>query len=204
MIYSKFLIFSFFCVIFCFSLKASEKIDPIEKPLTLSINQQDMPRLKDENPLDGLSKFTFLAMCPSPSKSLSDKINLLIEKELSKYGSIKKIDPFVKTEKGEVFNLDNPASGIFLLYQIENLSSSDGKNSGIVRTSLNLSTPVTIEKTDKLVSSYIWSDNYFLNGSIDKNVDSLVSQSLSHLIQKFMENYSAANSQKPIFYVYAP
>lgn len=164
---------------------------------------QDMPRLTVENPLKGFSDFILISMVPASSKPQADKMNALVEKELNKYGKVSKIGLLVKTDQGEAidfreFNADS------LIYEIKNVTAPDGKELPFVRATLNLRSHVLIDKTKQDYSPYIWSGDCFLPGKTQKDLEKLVSQSLSCLLQKFSENYSVANADKPLFKLYTP
>lgn len=172
--------------------------------LTLIGNDaQDMPRLTVENPLKGFSDFVLVSMVPVSSKTQADKVNALVEKELNKFGKVSKISLLVKTDQGEAvdfseFNADS------LIYEIKNVTDANGKELPFVRATLNLRSQVLIDKTKQDYSPYIWSGDCFLPGKTQKDLEKLVSQSLSSLLQKFAANYSAANTDKPLFKLYTP
>jgi hypothetical protein len=149
-----------------------------------------------------MAKFNFFARFPASNKTAADKISIVIEKELKFFGKVIKPEMIVKTEKGDAIDLSGFDGGVTLTYEITNVTSPEGKNLGIVRASLNLSTSVLVQKTTDECESYIWSNNCFLKGSVEKNLETLVSQSLSYLLNKFENNYTAVNPTKPIFNLY--
>jgi hypothetical protein len=167
--------------------------------------EQNRPNFSIENPLKGFSEFIFFPMYPTGNKNLSDTIGLLVKKELEKIGSVKKIDLETKNENGvEGIDLSPFDLGATLIYQIRNLLSLDGKETGFVRASLSFESQVNIVKTKQDCRPYLWSSNCFLKGNTEKGLDTLVLQSLTYLMRDFSESYSSANSNKPIFSLYAP
>lgn len=153
-------------------------------------------------PLEKCSTFIFYPMIPSKSKILSDKINHVIENELKKYGKVDALKLVVKTTDGEAFDLSQFESRSHLIYKINNITSIDGTAFSIVEASLTLENTIK-DKTKKSSFGQIWSKNCFLKGDIQNDLEILTSRSLTFLIQEFMKDYSIANSQKPIFSLYA-
>ncbi|MGE5195872.1 MAG: hypothetical protein ACM3JI_00910 [Anaerolineae bacterium] len=185
-------------------LKAEIRNLPNEEIQKRAYNLQDRPSFYSGNPLKGFSKFNFFSRFYAPTPKYAEKIQIIIENELKKFGKINKIEMSVKTEKGEAIDLSGFDDGISLAYEIKNVLSIDRKELGIVRASLNLSTSVDVQKTKEECMTYIWSDNCFLKGNVEKDLEKLVSQSLKYLLHKFEINYSAVNSDQPIFNLYAP
>jgi hypothetical protein len=192
----------FFCL---FTTLQAELKQPSQKEIqNLIFMQQNRPNFGLENPLKGFSEFVFFSMYPG-SKSQSEKIDLFIKKELEKIGQIKKVELEVKNKDGE-FGIDlSPFDqGASLTYEIRNLTAIDGKDTGFVRASLNLESRVSVLKTKQDCSPYLWSSNCFLKGSSGKDLEKLVMQSFTYLMQDFSESYKSANSEKPIFNLYTP
>lgn len=194
----------FFVVMICFfpfqCLKAEVKKLSDKELMQWVYNEQDIPMFGTGNPLKGFSKFIFYSRFYA-SKDLADKVHVVIEKVLSQYGDVEKINLQVKTDKGSAVDFSKFDAGASLIYEIKNLSSIDGKDLGIVRASLNLTTSVTIDRTKKESDPYIWTNNCFLKGDINKNLESLVSQSLNYLLKAFSITYSSVNSEKPLFQI---
>lgn len=160
-------------------------------------------QLFTENSLEKLSAFIFYPMIPSKSKMLSDKINHLVENELKKYGKVDALNLVVKTTDGEAFDLSPFDNRAHLIYKINNIVSIDGTEFSIVEASLTLENTIK-DKTKKSSFGQIWSRNCFLKGDIKNDLENLTSRSLIFLLQEFMKQYSIANSEKPIFTLYAP
>jgi hypothetical protein len=195
-----------FVVCFClFTTLQAEVKQPSQKEIQkLIFMQQNRPNFAGENPLKGFSEFIFFLMYPG-SKSQSEKIDLLIKKELEKIGGVKTFELEVKNKDGEVgIDLSPFDKGVSLIYEIKNLTSLDGKDTGFVRASLNLESRVSILKTKQDCSPYLWSSNCFLKGNTEKGLEKLVTQSFAYLMKDFSESYKSANSEKPIFNVYTP
>lgn len=167
--------------------------------------QQNRPNFGVENPLKGFSAFNLFSMVPASNKAQSDKIGVLIKKELEKIGTVKKIELITKNKEGEEgIDLSPFDIGANLIYEIKNLASSDGKNTGIVRASLNFESRVNILKTKQECSVYLWSSNCFLKGNTEKDLEKLVIESLAYLMRDFSESYRSANSNKPLFNIVEP
>lgn len=165
----------------------------------MQYNTQDRVRFTLQNPIKGLYTFNFFQMFPAKNKILTDKINTIIEKELNKFGIVKKKELVVKTDKGDAVDVSVFGEGVSLIYEIRNIISLDGKELNMIRASLNLSTVVNIQKTKEISRSYVWSSNCFMKGDTEKDLESHVSESLNYLLQKFMRDYSNVNSEKPVF-----
>ncbi len=191
-----------FCV---FATLQAEVKQPSQKEIQSFIfMQQNRPNFAEDNPLKGFSEFVFFPMYPG-SKSQSEKIDLLIRKELEKIGGVKKVELEVKNKDGEVGIDFSPFDkGASLVCEIRSLISIDGKDTGFVRASLNLESRVSILKTKQDCSPYLWSSNCFLKGDTEKDLEKLVMQSFAYLMQDFSESYKSVNSEKPIFDVYTP
>lgn len=113
----------------------------------------------------------------------AESVFKLVENELKQYGQVDKSKILKKTDQDEVIDLSVFNKGVTLIYAIENLTDLNGKELGVVRASLNMTTAVEIEKTKQISSPCIWSSNCFLKGSTD---------------------YSSVNPQKPIFDLQGP
>ncbi len=167
--------------------------------------EQNRPNFGVENPLKGFLAFNFFPMVPAFDKAQSDKIRVLIKKELEKIGTVKKIELIAKNKEGEEgidlspFDIDSN-----LIYEIKKLASSDGKDTGFVRASLSFESRVDILKTKQSCSPYLWSSNCFLKGNTEKDLEKLVIESLVYLMRDFSESYRAANSDKPLFNIVGP
>jgi hypothetical protein len=199
----------FFVIIYVFSstimLQAKMNKPSPQEIQSYLFAEQNRPSFGMENPLKGFSTFIFFPMYPAGNKNLSDKIGLLIKKELEKIGSVNKIELETKDENGvEGIDLSPFALASALIYQIRNLPSLDGKETGFVRASLSFESRVNIVKTKQNCSPYLWVSNCFLKGNTEKDLDKLVLQSLAYLMRDFSESYSSANSDKPIFNLYSP
>ena len=149
----------------------------------------------EENPLKGFSTFLVVPMIPLSSKSLSDKINILLEKELAKYGKVSKVSLVSKTKEEEVIDFSQIKTDAILIYEIENVTREQHP---FIKASLNLKGRPLNEDS----RSSIWSDDCSVPGSTEKDVENLVAQTLSNLLQKFVITYSAANFDKPLFKLY--
>ena len=164
--------------------------------------QQNRPDFGDNNPLKGFPTFNVFLMHPG-SKAQSEKIDILVKKELEKNGIVKKLELEVKNKAGEVgVDLSPFDIGSSLIYEIRNLMSDDGERLGVIRASLNFKARVDVLKTKQDCSPYLWSSNCFLKGNTEKDLEKLVAQSLTYLMQDFSESYKSANSEKPVFNVY--
>ncbi len=170
-----------FCNAADIAMEANE-VKSQEKGQKLAYNGQDRPNFGAESPLKGVSKFIFFPLCPTANKPLSDKINALVEKELKNLGAVKPAPLSVKGDEIDFGALDFSAR---LIYEIKNVSSIEGTDLGVVRASLNLDTGVEITKTKQSSNPYVWSANCFLPGSVEKDLDKLVAQSLNSLLQSF-------------------
>lgn len=167
--------------------------------------EQNRPNFGIENPLKGFPAFNFFPMVPAFDKAQADKIGVLIKKELEKIGAVKKIELITKNKEGEEgidlspFDIDSN-----LIYEIKNLASSDGKDTGFIRASLTFKSRVDILKTKQSCSPYLWSSNCFLKGNTEKNLEKLVVESLAYLMRDFSESYRDVNSDKPLFNIVGP
>lgn len=167
--------------------------------------EQNRPNFSVENPLKGFAAFNFFLMYPAPDKIQSKKIALLIKRELEKNGVVKKLELETKNKDGvEGIDLSPFDISSTLTYEVRNLISLDGKDTGFVRASLSFESRVSILKTKQECSPYLWSSNCFLKGNTEKDLESLVLQSLIYLMRDFSESYGSMNSSKPIFNLYTP
>jgi hypothetical protein len=158
---------------------------------------------ESEKALKGLSAFTLFVMTPAKDKAAIEKISATVTKELKKYGKVGNLELVVQTDKGEAIDLSGYSSGNMLVYKIQ--APAALAKAGIAEASLNLSTSVLVENTDAKAYASVWSDSCFLQGSVeDKQIASLVAQSLPGLLKDFMEKYKSVNSEKPSFKIYAP
>lgn len=187
-----------FSILSCPFLMAAMQESPIENWRNDSYNDQDRESLASGNPLKGLNKYSFSSRFFA-TKTLADKINSIAETELKRIGTVDKKQMIVESDKGKSVDLSGFNLGSMLIYEIKNVTDLNGKELGFVRASLNLSAPVLIETTKKQCSSYIWSCNCFLEGDVNKNLETLVSKSLNYLLNQFRINYTSVNSDKPVF-----
>ncbi len=169
-----------------------------------SYDLQDRPSFASGNPLKGISKFNFFTGFPAPNPITANKISALIETELKKFGQVQRPEMLVKTDQGDAVDLSSFAGGVALIYQIQPVTALNSKNLGFVRATLNVSTPVTVQKTQTECESYIWSNNCFLSGNLETDLENLILQSLQFLLQKFDVDYKSANSENPSFNFYPP
>lgn len=176
----------------CFSIESQEKNIP-------TYNYQDRPNLSADSPLKGLSQFLVFCMCPTASKEMSDEILNTVEKKLSLIGKVKRSKILIKTDKGEAIDLQPLDAAATLIYELRDVEDVNGKNLGIVRASLNLTTEVQINKTKQSCSPYVWSSNCFLKGTVKKNVQELVNQSLALLLDQFKVDFTKENTYSPTF-----
>lgn len=175
----------------------------IKEEIQIAYDPQDRPNLTAQNPLKGFSKFIFFPMIPARTND-AESIFKLVENELQQYGQVDKSKILKKTNQGEVIDLSVFKTGVTLIYEIENLTDLNGKELGVVRASLNMTTAIEIEKTKQISRPYIWSGNCFLKGSTEKDLETITSQSLSNLLGQFMSSYSLVNTTKPIFDLQGP
>ncbi len=167
--------------------------------------QQNRPNFISGNPLKGFSAFNFFSMVPAFNKAQSDKVGVLIKKELEKIGSVKNLELEVKDKNGkEGVDLSSFDLGSSLIYEIKNLTSLEGNGTGFVRASLSFESRVTVFKTNQSCSSYLWASNCFLKGNTEKDLEKLVVQSLAYLMQDFSQSYVSVNSDKPLFNICGP
>ena len=187
-------LFIMYCSI-CLGLYADQR--PTKQQVIDYCNiKQDSPN--SENPLQGISIFIFSARFPA-NKAVYDKISSLLKNELSKYGTVRSTKMLVQKEKDEAIDVTGFDEGVFLIYDIENVLSIDGKNLGIVRASLSLQSSIQILKTKQECFPYIWSRNCFLKGNTNKNIEKLFMKSLDYLMCLFLNSYLTSNTNKPIF-----
>ena len=166
---------------------------------------QNRPNFGEENPLKGFSMFNFFPMVPTSNKDQSGKVWVLIKKELEKIGTVKSLELINENkEGGKEVDLSSFDIGSNLTYEIKNLVSLNGKETGFVRASLNFESRVDVLKTKQACSVYLWSSNCFLKGNVQKDLEKLVIESLDYLMQDFLESYRSANSSKPFFHVVEP
>jgi hypothetical protein len=196
--YLKVTIFAF--VLLTLSAKAEQKdlLTKDKKLLYEAYDPQDRYHPSRNTSLKGFKTFIVLISLHEVSKALSDQINQLVQKNVKKYGTVN--IKSLLTEKG--IDLSGLSAGPTLMYAIRNLTSPDGKNLGITRASLNLSTSATITKTHETDLFYTWAANCFLSGSVEKNTEKIVLESLNVLFKTFQTCYSSVNSEKPIFNLY--
>jgi hypothetical protein len=161
-------------------------------------DDQDMPNTNENLELKGLSKFAFFALCPAPTKQLSEKMESLVSKQLKRYGNLEGLELMKKDGAVDFSKL----TGATLLYEIKNVTDLEGKELGIIRASLNLSAFVLIEKTKEKSSCYLWSSSCFLQGDVNTNNEALIARSLEYLMEQFMQNYYAVNQNRPVFRLY--
>lgn len=169
-----------------------------------SYDLQDRPSVASGNPLKGISKFNFFTGFPAPNPKTANKISALIETELKQFGQVQRPEMLVKTDQGDVIDLSSFAGGVALIYQIQPITTLNSKNLGFVRATLNVATPVLVQKTQTECESYIWSSNCFLSGNLETDLENLILQSLQFLLQKFDVDYKIANSENPSFNFYPP
>ena len=149
--------------------------------------------------LKGFKTFVLFVNLGNINKTFSDKINQLIQKNVRKYGTVNVMSLLTEQKAIDLSGFD---SGATLTYAIRNLRSPDEKPLGIIRASLNLSTSATITKTKETSFFYVWSTNCFLPGSIEKDTEKVVLESLDTLFKIFQTCYFSVNSEKPIFNLY--
>lgn len=171
-----------------------------KKLLYEAYDLQDRHHAFKRTPLKGFKTFVMFVSLNKVNKALSDKINHLVQKNLKKYGTVNIKD--LLTDKNQAIDLSGFSAGPTLTYAIRNLHSPDGKNLGVIRASLNLSASATITKTNETDFFYIWTANCFLPGSIEKNTEKVVLESLNALFKTFQTCYSSVNPEKPIFNLY--
>lgn len=162
-------LFFFLTVIIFFPVLAEKKTNLPENYIELMDNNQDMPSISVENPLKGFNAYTFMPAYPGVSKTQDLAIQRAIEKELQLFGIVKKSDIEIKTEHDNTIDLSVFNKGPLLTYEIQNVSSLDGTILPFIRASLNLRSPLTIDKTQTRYSGCIWSRSCFLSGNTDKN-----------------------------------
>ena len=198
--YLKVIAFAF--ILLTLSIEAEQKDLSIKEKKLLyeTYDLQDRYNAFKNTPLKGFKTFVVFVSLNEVNKALSDKINHLIQKNLKKYGTVN--IKSLSTDKNQGVDLSGFSAGPTLTYAIRNLHSPDGKNLGIIRASLNLSTSATITKTNETDFFYVWSANCFLPGSIEKNTEKTVLESLNALFKTFQTCYSSVNSEKPIFNLY--
>src|SRR5579872_2559307 len=188
----KFFIFGCCCLLlngfFLETVSAKELHESID-------SSQDRSSLALSSPLKGFTKFNFFSRIPAPNKAVADKVHGIIEKELKSFGKVAKASIIVKTECGDAIDFSSLDGGAILVYQINNVVSLKGKELGVVRASLSLDGSVLIEKTKNESQVYIWSDNLFLKGSVDKNLENLVAESLEALLKRFTSSYAPVNTE---------
>lgn len=153
--------------------------------------------------LKGFSKFVVFPMIPSSNKTLTDKLNTLVEQALSKEGKVNKMTLIVETPTGEAIDLSGLRGDGTLIYEINNVLSPEGKDLDIIKASLSLSTNVTSTKTKGEGTAILWSSECYIKGNVQKDAESLVSKSIDLLLKKFDETYKKVNSDKPTFNFYA-
>ena len=190
---------------FSLNLDAELKKPAPEEIQKYVLAEQNRPNFGVENPLKGFPAFNFFSMVPTFNKAQSDKTRVLIKKELEKIGTVKKLELITKNKEGEE-GIDLSPFDIWssLTYEIKNLSSLDGKDTGFVRASLNFESRVDILKTKQSCSPYLWSSNCFLMGNTEKDLEKLVVESLTYLMQDFSASYHAVNSNRPLFNIVEP
>lgn len=198
--YLKAIAFAF--ILLTLSIEAEQKDLSMEdkKLLYEAYDLQDRYNALKNTPLKGFKTFAVFISLNEINKTLSDKINYLVQKNLKEYGTVNIKN--LLTDKNQGIDLSGFNAGPTLIYAIRNLHSPDGKNLGIIRASLNLSASATITKTNETDFFYIWTANCFLPGSIEKNTEKVVLESLNALFKTFQTCYSSINSEKPIFNLY--
>lgn len=199
-IYLRKIAFAF--ILLTLSIEAEQKDLSIkDKKLLYGVyDLQDRYDAFKNTPLKGFKTFVVFVSLNEVNKALSDKINHLVQKNLRKYGTVNL--KTLSADKNQGIDLSGFSTGPTLIYAIRNLSSPDRKNLGITRASLNLSTSATITKTNETDFFYVWTANCFLPGSIEKNTEKVVLESLNALFETFQTCYSSVNSEKPIFNLY--
>lgn len=188
-----------FCSL-CVFAQAEEK--PVSKKEILNYLSRDQDRVRSADILKNLSEFIFLSGFYADKPATADKVHAVIRKELAKFGEVNACSILVKTKEGDAVDLSSFDVGVTLHYRIQDLYSLEGKKLGIVRASLNLDTQVEVLKTKIEGSPYIWSSNCFLKGSVEKNIEKLVAESINHLMKEFSDSYSSVNQNKPVFDCY--
>lgn len=189
------------CILLTLSIEAEQKDLSMEdkKLLYEAFDPQDRYDAHANTSLKGFKTFVLFVNLGNVNKSLSDKINQLVQKNLRKYGTVNIMS--LSTDK-KAIDFSGFNSGATLTYAIRNLYSPDGKPLEVVRSSLNLSTSATIAKTKETHFFYVWAANCFLPGSIEKDTEKVVLESLNTLFKTFQTCYFSVNSEKPIFNLY--
>ena len=149
--------------------------------------------------LKGFKTFVLFINLGHVNKPLSDKINHMIQKNLRKYGTVNLMS---LSNQNQCIDFSGFDSGATLTYAIRDLHSPDEKKLGIIRASLSLSTSATINKTKRTDFFYVWSTSCFLPGSIEKDAEDVILESLNALFKTFQICYSSVNLEKPVFNVY--
>lgn len=191
-------IFSIFCMTASSLNALSLQVSYDQKSLGV-YDIQDRPSPLMHNPIKGLSHFLFFPMYPAKNKEVADKIFVLVKSKLNQYGLVSQKKMTAEVEGGQAIDLSVLKCDATLIYKIDALQDIFGKDTGLVRASLNLDSAVEVIKTKETCNPYIWSANCFLKGSLKKEEERLVSQSLDYLLNQFLVAYQLVSDQKPHF-----
>lgn len=194
----SFRVITFICTLLTLSMEAEQNALSIKdkKLLYETYDAQDRYDAYANTSLKGFKTFVLFVSLGNINKTLSDKINQLIQKNLRKYGTVNVMS--LSTDKKSI-DFSGFNSGATLTYAIRNVHSPNGKPLGIVRSSLHLSASATITKTQETDFFYVWTANCFLPGSIKEDI---VLESLNTLFKTFQTCYFSVNSENPIFNLY--
>lgn len=181
------------------STRASMIDQSTNRAIITAYNPQDRPNLSSENPMKGLSKFLFFPMVPAANKKAADQILISIEQALARIGKVHS-SKIIRADQGKkVLDLQPLATAVTLIYELNNVQDIAGKELGIVRASLNLTTTIQIQATKQFCGPYIWSSNCFFKGSVESHTQELVSASLGYLLNQFNTAFTEANAYPPTF-----
>ncbi len=172
-----------------------------EKPRESSSLPQKQASLSipSGNPFKRLPSFVFYFINPVSNYSLETKVRPMIERQLAQIGEIRPWKMLTKKNDKEVVDLSGFDASAFLIYELEEVSSIEGKKLGIIQASLKVSTYVEVKKSGEECRPYIWSTRCYIQGDFEKNLETLIDQSLGHLLRDFKASYQSVNTAQPVF-----
>lgn len=179
----------FLTPIFCSQTKIDEGI---KNNPALQLNPQDVPFFSSGSPLEGLIEFNVFV----PRISGCEKIENVIEKELSLIGSVVKL----KSEDMRGFG-----AGVILNIQMGRVCEWNGTELPMLRTTLSLQAFVVIQKTNLNCFPRVWAINDFVEAPLGSIGEEKYRDAIKRVISDFSKNYQFSNpdqKRKPTFYFY--
>lgn len=187
-------------ILFAFHLVAVVKtVHSLENSACIG-NVQDAPLTNFKNtPLQGWSAFALTPIYslsgPNYTKAL-EKVEAVAKKELGKVGKL------ISIQVPDVKGLGRAANLLNLELQSVPTLGQDPK---VLRLSLTLQTQVTINRTGKECSAYIWTSSVFFPGELSSFNEQNVEDGAAALFRQFAACYTASNPNnegKPEIYLY--